>query len=389
MTAQWSTEHEALACAVAHAVGVDRPREPAAAPDWDAVVALARRHFVLPLVHHSPWPRAAGAPPAVLDELERDAWASARASLRSLELHRDLLAELDAGGIDALVLKGLPLAQTVYGSITARAAGDLDLLVRPAQVSAAATALERVGLRAHRGDAGIDAEPGAVLAAPLRYPAVKHAHFEGGDVPAELHWRLMKNPRLLPLDERWLAEPAIVATGGVPMPVLSPQIGWRHVHVHGAEHDWVNLKSLADVPGFARRHPEVVSGQALERVARDGLARPVAAGMLLADDVLGGGLPEAALAWARGVRGAGSIAARGRRGLALPEQPMRGLSAPYLAGLARARLGLRADAGYKRAELRNLLLLAGRAEGTPDPGARELLGAPVTWARRRVGRRLA
>ena len=324
----WSTEHAALACAVAHAVGVPRPVEPAAEPDWDRVVALARRHFVLPLVHHSPWPKAAGAPPEVLAELERLGWASARASLRSLELHRDLLAVLSADGIDALVIKGLPLAQTVYGSVTARAAGDLDLVVRPAQVVGAAAALERVGLRPHLGDPGIDAAPEALLAAPLRYPAVKHVHFTGDGVPAELHWRLMKNPRLLPFDERWVTDPAVVETGGVAMPVLAPDVAWRHVHVHGAEHDWVSLKSLADVPGFARRHPEVVSPAALAGVERDGLARPVAAGMLLAEEVLGDYLPEAAGVGAWGARRA-VIVARSRRSLALEQQPISGLSARY------------------------------------------------------------
>ena len=41
--------------------------------------------------------------------------------------------------------------------------------------------------------------------------------------------------------------------------------------------------------------------------------------------------------------------------------------------------------GIVAASAVHLLLLAGRAEGTPDPGVRALARAPLVWARRRGG----
>jgi len=49
----------------------------------------------------------------------------------------DVLKQLQRGGIEVIVLKGAYLAKTVYQSEALRVIGDMDLLVKPADLSKA------------------------------------------------------------------------------------------------------------------------------------------------------------------------------------------------------------------------------------------------------------
>ena len=64
---------------------------------------------------------------------------------RQLELVREAMSTLDSAGVDAVVLKGLPLGLRLYGDPFVRCSADLDLYVPARQRDRAASTLRRLG----------------------------------------------------------------------------------------------------------------------------------------------------------------------------------------------------------------------------------------------------
>lgn len=127
---------------------------PASAVEWSALLALAERERVLALI----WKRSADiihrdAPAPVAAGWKRRAVASGLHSVRQLELLTTTVNALAVCGIDAIVLKGAPLAQCLYGDFTVRPSIDLDLYVPLQQREAAGKAFVDLGWRLTTGAA--------------------------------------------------------------------------------------------------------------------------------------------------------------------------------------------------------------------------------------------
>ena len=98
--------------------------------DWGVVKSQARAHEVTPLI--APALASAGGVPEA-----GPTWAtlSTRATLvRNLSLADELLSilgVLEDGGIDAMPVKGLAVAERYYGSLALRPSADIDVLIHP------------------------------------------------------------------------------------------------------------------------------------------------------------------------------------------------------------------------------------------------------------------
>lgn len=111
--------------------------------DWEAAWQAACRHSVAPLVAHSlrRLDGEAQVPPGVMYRFTRAYHHSAlHHALRAETLAR-MLDALHAAAIPVLVLKGTGLAYTVYHDPALRVCGDVDLLVRPDDLSSAQAVL--------------------------------------------------------------------------------------------------------------------------------------------------------------------------------------------------------------------------------------------------------
>ncbi|MDQ3982881.1 MAG: nucleotidyltransferase family protein, partial [Actinomycetota bacterium] len=158
--------------------------------EWERLWTEAASHEVLPLV--------AASLRGSRDGIETPAGWAARAQrplyatlVRNTALVEDLTAvssALDAAGVDCLAVKGVVLAETVYGNLALRPAADIDILVHPADLPAARSVLGSLGF--HRG------------AEPLSEEWT-HSHHDPrylrtsarGDVCLELHWALWPSSR--------------------------------------------------------------------------------------------------------------------------------------------------------------------------------------------------
>ena len=245
------------------------------APHWSTLDEKSAEHLVRALAAHGVLPlfhaaasqeRAAGTPLTIRRVAEANYMAAAaQAALRLREL-RDVLSSFDTLGVEALVLKGAALAETVYENVALRPMGDLDLLVRERDLETAGEALLALGYREDSGEA----------------PDLSHHRAFVRLLPSgvysaiELHRRPFATPpfdRALPADQ--LFERSRLATiGGRTVPVPSDVDMLLHLsghlvlqHARSERLIWV-----ADVDRVARLLNAEMWQEAIERADASSLA---------------------------------------------------------------------------------------------------------------------
>lgn len=192
---------------------------------WQPVSALADAERLTPLLYHAL--KSAPLPGDVLAHLRTVYYASARVNLLRLQYLERILQAMTAKNIGVIVLKGAALAETVYGNPALRPMADLDLLVRPRDLSAALDALQELG--GQRVDA--ETRPGAAFmetnVTTLKLPELQQT-------PVELHWGLLHPPHdAAGLGDDWFWETALPFAGGPAGAwVLAPEAGLLHLCAH-------------------------------------------------------------------------------------------------------------------------------------------------------------
>ena len=206
----------------------------AARPDWPALIRLAERHGLLPLVNRHV-AGSGGMPPDAHDGVRERVSAIVGRSLMMVSELARVVGRLEAGGIAALPYKGPTLAVAAYGSLALRPFDDLDLLVPRARVRDAARLLLDDGYR-----------PVYALA-----PAQEAAYFrtqceyivERDDVRVELHWEVVPRYFSWPfdLDGLW-ARAGRTVIGGATLRTLSVEDLLLVLCAHGSKHCWDRLE---------------------------------------------------------------------------------------------------------------------------------------------------
>lgn len=207
----------------------------------DAFVAAARQHHVVPYLA------------AHLDRLdlpgqarsELDAVAGRQRAGATL-LAADLcvaLEALHAAGVRALAFKGVALASQAFGDFAIRGAGDLDLLVPPADLAVAHEALSRSGWR-------------PAIGYPVPGPSWGWRHFvrtgselslKAAHSDIDLHWHLVPTRGTFPdFDTLW-SRHEVVSVAGHPVPTLALYDALTHSAGHAAKDRWRWMRSLVDV----------------------------------------------------------------------------------------------------------------------------------------------
>lgn len=232
---------------------------------------------------------------------DRIAGAAARIELNNLMMVAEtvrLRDALAAEGIDALFVKGLPLAMAAYGTTRLKMSLDIDVLVALDSIDAACAVLTRLGYVRQAPDASVPPEGVRTWVAYFKETSWVHPERR---VTIDLHARLVNNARLIP--DIGLASPraTIEIAPGTGVATLSRDPLFVYLCVHGAASGWSRLKWIADLAALANDYgPDELAR--LHRVAASfGVERCAAQGLLLGVDLLGLGLGdlEAALRRAR------------------------------------------------------------------------------------------
>jgi hypothetical protein len=118
------------------------------------IVALARHHRLSPLL--SIGSRPAGFSPEIAETFRRDRLSTLGRSTLLRHALSEILAALDARGVEVAVLKGIAYEDLIYPDPGTRPSSDIDLLVRGSERRAALGTLARLGYRPSAGAPGFD-----------------------------------------------------------------------------------------------------------------------------------------------------------------------------------------------------------------------------------------
>ncbi|CAN5848367.1 hypothetical protein BH23GEM7_BH23GEM7_08110 [soil metagenome] len=256
--------------------------------DWERMLPLAERHGMLPLLC---WHLEAGAADLVPPEK--------RAALRAAFLENagrvlglvgelfEILQLFETHGIAAVPYKGPLLAAKLYGNLALRQAGDLDILLRKADLPRARELLQQRGYVARAGLAPGEEE----FSLRVGY----HEIFDRiGAVPltVELHWAFTRAKFAVPLDFDALAprlEP--IALQGRSLSSFAREDLLLILSIHGAKHRWMRLEWICGVAEAMRGPGEIDWPRLLQRAEAVRSRRMLLLALHLAHDLLEAPLP--------------------------------------------------------------------------------------------------
>jgi hypothetical protein len=254
---------------------------------WDRTLDLARSHRIVPMLYARLDANREHLPAEVLGLIRREFERNALHCLTNAEELLKILQDFDSSKIPAMPFKGVVLGASVYGDLTARNAGDLDLLIHYRDLQRATEMLKQRGYQ---------------LMSKVREdgtPAVEDGfefHFErpSDGMVLELRWRLeLTQPRYrynLGMDWVWPRRRS-AKVAGADVPDMDPVSCLLVLCMHGTKHVWSRLAWICDVAKLLESTPELDWDFTQQEAKRVGLGRSLELGVLLAQRVAGARVP--------------------------------------------------------------------------------------------------
>jgi hypothetical protein len=269
---------------------------------WSLLLQQSQQHCVVSLLGERVRHLDHGLVPAgVRDRLRELRRAQTLVTLRlTSELFR-VLECLAKASVEVLVTKGPALSVRCYGNPDMREYGDLDLVIRDADMRRATQAMLGLGYHPRISLAAIDAKKLTGEYA-FRKP--------GTDLLIEFHTErtFRYHPRPLQI-EKLFARRAAVMIDGRKVPALSIEDELILICVHGAKHFWERLMWIADVAALISRQ-SVDWDRAMTVANEVGAERILRLGLRLASDLLGTSLPRQVAATVQSDRTVSKLAAQ-------------------------------------------------------------------------------
>jgi hypothetical protein len=256
--------------------------------NWTSLLQLAEYHGVVPILYQALSSVSSEVPSTSLALLKQRYETNLH---RTLFLARELIRILDhfdALGIDVLPYKGLALAEMLYGDIALRHAGDIDLLIRPRDLSRVKAALKEVGYSPHL--LLNEAEERAYLVSGYE------CAFDSalGRNLLEVQWALQ--PRFYAVDfdmEAMFHRAITVSVAGRNMKTPVTKDLFLILSLHAAKHVWGRLIWLCDIAQILKS-PALNWNWIGETAQSLGIQRILQVTLVLTNRLLGATIPAAA-----------------------------------------------------------------------------------------------
>ena len=256
--------------------------------DWSLFLILARRHRVEGLAAQGLRCVPTAVPPTIAASLAEDCARIARNGLASAVECSRVNAAFAAASVPLLFVKGLTLARLAYRNPFVKMGWDIDLLIDPADVGAAAMVLDGLMYRV------LTPTDGASVVSWHRFN--KESVWTCGDHFVELHSRLADNRRTIPTITVHSPRQSVEIAPGVILTTLADDELFAYLTVHGGSSNWFRLKWVCDLAALVS-DCDAVELAVLVTMARElGAGRAPAQAILLCAALFGGVFAEAA-AW--------------------------------------------------------------------------------------------
>ena len=213
---------------------------------WTRLLDQAEAHGVAPLVARNldalGWPDI---PPDVRAALEAARRLNAARNLLAARVLGRALDALGRAGVPVIPLKGVALADWLYGDAGLRVSSDIDLLVPRQAVARAFAVFGQLGYAPAAQEKPVeDGDINLLLDSNMEYAFVSQ---ELQACPIELHWDIAwRWPEERALADLW-ADARPRRFRGVAAWALGPEWHLLYLVVHAARHRWQALKWLVDV----------------------------------------------------------------------------------------------------------------------------------------------
>lgn len=255
----------------------------------EALLDEARKTGMVALLFHHP--AAASFPEDFRQALKRSYIAATAHYGRLAKSLTTLCAEFDRRGIDAVPFKGIGLSQRLFGDIAFRSCTDHDILVKKAQARAALQVLLDLGFQLSSQAPSADTADSLeqFYSIELRHPESK--------VLVDLQWDIANGYAPPTLREEALFQRTIsLSILGQSVPFFDDAVTLYLLCIHGAKNSWCELRALLDLAMMIKVFPAPVWREAAEWLEAQGLTVTMTTGALLAHQLWGVSLPEAAAA---------------------------------------------------------------------------------------------
>ena len=256
--------------------------------DWEFLIGSAHQHRVLPLVYRTLASAFANLVPKAAMDHFRGAYS--KNAKRNLFLTAELLKIVDlfqANNISIIPYKGPVLAASVYGEVSLRQFGDLDVLV---QRSAAERAKDLLISRGYKVKSEIGSED---FAAYMQHEKDLILSSDDGSVYLELHWAINSQQSPIQVRENVLWENLrSYPIGGRQVSIHTAEDLLLILCIHGAKHQWEHLGWLCDIAEIIRAHRDLNWSKLIERATALQGRRILFLGLTLAKTLLGAELPS-------------------------------------------------------------------------------------------------
>ncbi|MEM7698150.1 MAG: nucleotidyltransferase family protein, partial [Verrucomicrobiota bacterium] len=186
-------------------------------------------------------------------------------SLRLAAHLAKLAKEFETIGVPFLCLKGVVLAQQLWGDIGNRAAGDIDLWIAEDRMDDVHQLLTASGHVSKEGYFDLSESYRTSYRECKFHIGYNH---EDTGISVEIHWRLGGTKTLFPLSfEEAFAKGVDVSISGFEYRTLSDLDNLVFLHMHAARHLWERLFWLLDLVKLHRNPKLPSSNSILERAA--------------------------------------------------------------------------------------------------------------------------
>lgn len=209
--------------------------------DRKTLFGLLNRHKLLPLAVNLL---------DSLEEKEREFWIDVlkKYSVQSLELSRillEILTELNSRGIEAIPIKGPVLAQRLYGDVSKRHSGDLDMVINKNDLLPAIETMKNLGFRLVSPKSNLSRNQRSYF---LKYKKEYCVFSKEIGLYVELHVGIYDHGLLKPsLGEIFLQDLIKGEIGGIIIQEMNMNNSFLYLAYHGGHHLYYRLFWLRDI----------------------------------------------------------------------------------------------------------------------------------------------
>jgi len=280
-------EHELLLAIARRELDPDLRRLVSRVSDWEYVLATASGQGLGSLLQqHLSSIKAdlsknnAPIPTWFLSRLKLQSVSNLTNVLHLLGRQQKLFHVLQENNVEAAIFKGVVLAQTAYGDISLRQAGDIDVLISRADFDRTRLSLESLGYQM------VPSLTNAQLASHLKSHCEIQFMRDDWLTVVDLHWSLAPKTFVFNLDTGdVLSRLQTVTIGGAEIKTLATEDSILYQSMHGAKHLWRRLEWISSLGETIRSTASIDWDVIMERAAEAHATRMLALGLRLAERV--------------------------------------------------------------------------------------------------------